>query len=663
MKNSFLFLVVIILISTKLNAQLKPGDEHWKQFTPIKEGRDGRFVASCTYDGFVYVCRVSRDVITTNSYRIYKISDNDLTEIIKIDLKNDESDAGEITSMTFYNNELIIAGSFKRINDNLCKGCAKWDGQKWRSLGLGIDGNVAGCVSSNNEIFFYGDFSKAGGRDAQSFAKWDGVQWSVLADIYYKQRKMEILNNYIYAIEPEKSLTRYSIAENKWEQVYPFLKPAKELPKIFGISAFLITDKGFYIAGRFGTPNTNSILKFEDNKWISLGIIRGEGAVESMIVSDNSLYIGGTFSGISNIECHNVAKFDGSKWTSLGSGISGGIKGDMIADPSVERGISYIYKDVVKGIWQINNSLIAFGNFDKAGSITSNYFASWNESVSIEKPNAKALYESAILKSDKGDYDEAINDLTMAIEQSPNDPQLYNYRGSVYITLFSIELDKQGNNLYGYRDKANADLKTAIRLNPEMASAYFHRGYLGYICEKGKFYSFETTLQDFETAIQLDPEESSFYYYLGLFYMIYNDIPEKTISCFMDAIKYSKDQNLTAYSNYQLARYYFMKNDFEKVISHIDSFLTFNSEDNWYMARRMRGLSKLNIDDQKGALIDFNEILAKYPDDKAVADLYRYRAKILFKKSGNFKDACPDMKKASELGDYDAKKFMDEVCN
>ena len=32
-------------------------------------------------------------------------------------------------------------------------------------------------------------------------------------------------------------------------------------------------------------------------------------------------------------------------------------------------------------------------------------------------------------------------------------------------------------------------------------------------------------------------------------------------------------------------------------------------------------------------------------------------------KSGNFKDACPDMKKASELGDYDAKKFMDEVCN
>ena len=662
MKNLCLFLALIILISTKLNAQLKPGDEHWKQFAPIKEGRDGRFVTSCTYDGFVYVCRVSRDVISINSYRIYKISENDFTEIIKIDFKNDGSNEGAITSMTFYNNELIIAGSFKRINDNLCQGCARWDGQKWRSLGLGIDGNVAGCVSSNNDVFFYGDFSKAGGRDAQSFAKWDGVQWTVLADIYYKQRKLVILNNYIYAIEPEKSLNRYSIAENKWEQVYPFLKPAKELPKIYGIDAFLITEKGFYIAGHFGTTNTNSILKFEDNKWNSLGNIQSEGTVESMAFIDNSLYIGGTFLGISNVECRNVAKFNGSNWTSLGSGLSGGLLNVRGGPGSIE------YSDVVKAIYSVNNSLIVLGNFDKAGAITSKYIADWNESVLIEKANSNSLFESAKLKFDKGNFDEALQDITMAIEQSPNDPQLYNYRGSIYISLLSIELNKNGNNFNEFRDKANKDFGTVIRLNPEMADAYFYRGYIGYLFldawgEEGRRHYQETTLQDFETAIQLAPEEASYYYYLGLYYMADDRNPEKIISSFNDAIKYSQDQNITALTNYQLARYYFKNNAFEKTIQYVDRFLTFNSEDNWYWAIRMRGLSKFNLNDLDGALKDFNEILAKYPDDKAVADLYRYRAKILYKKSGNFKDACPDMKRASELGDYDAKKFMDEVCN
>jgi tetratricopeptide (TPR) repeat protein len=692
----FLFFPVLII------AQLQSGDEHWKQFTQIKEGK---YVSSVAHSGSVYACFQGETPTTSNSYTIYQMTENDVKVYSQITLSGDIYGPGaQITSMTFFNNELIVAGAFQRVNDNLAKGCARYDGERWRSLGLGIDGLVLNCISTDKEVFFNGLFSRAGGEPARDFVKWDGSKWTSLTGInceqvelnyktpinndWYYIGQMSYAENYIYAtciiVNPLQGydyvskcrdskyfngLVRYSITENRWEQVFPSQRPTRGTPKISGIGAYLIVDKTIYLSGLIGIQNVISIQKFENNQWTSLGNIQEQGTVESMVFVNNALYVGGTFSGITNTVAHNIAKWDGTKWYSLGSGLSGGIKGEVqiVKNPNPRPGESvysrtYKYSDVVKSLYNINNSIVTLGNFDKAGSISSKCVGVWNETSTIIKPNSDSLYVRAKNHFDSGDYADALNDINQAIEMNPSNPEYYNRRGFIYSTMFENEINQNGYNKQEYRDKASNDFNTAIQLKPDMVKTYINRGYLGYLDLFVSFPAIKSNPEeDLEMALQMDSDNPVIYYYLGLYY--HKKKSEKAVKNFQDAIKYSNNQIITDMSNFYLGEYYFRKNSYQEAITYLNEFLkSSNQEGNWYMARRYRGLSKYNLNDFDGALKDFTEIITKFPNDKSVADIYSYRAKSLYKKSGNYKDACPDMKKASELGDYDAQKFIEEVC-
>jgi tetratricopeptide (TPR) repeat protein len=62
-------------------------------------------------------------------------------------------------------------------------------------------------------------------------------------------------------------------------------------------------------------------------------------------------------------------------------------------------------------------------------------------------------------------YDEAIADLTAAIEHAPYDPELYILRGQMYLYLYEW-------------DRVLADYNAAIELDTAYADAYYYRGIL-----------------------------------------------------------------------------------------------------------------------------------------------------------------------------------------
>ncbi|HDI72543.1 MAG TPA: tetratricopeptide repeat protein, partial [Candidatus Altiarchaeales archaeon] len=64
---------------------------------------------------------------------------------------------------------------------------------------------------------------------------------------------------------------------------------------------------------------------------------------------------------------------------------------------------------------------------------------------------------------EKGNYKQAIEYYSKAIEYNPNDASLYNNRGLAYY------------NLQQY-DKAIADYTKAIEIKPDFADAYYNRG-------------------------------------------------------------------------------------------------------------------------------------------------------------------------------------------
>jgi hypothetical protein len=298
MRYKIVTVLFTLSIHSFLFSQLQPGDEHWKQFTQIQ---NGEYVASCQYNGIVYACfhiDSPSTIYNPNDYSdyfiVYEITEDTINVFCNISIDQElgsDCQHKEITSITFFKNELIIAGTFKRVNDNVALGCARYNGKAWRSLGLGIEGSVKECIAIDNDLYFWGLITKAGGRTAHNFIKWDGTNWITLQDIncesvkadcnsprtqYYSLDNMThhdnfidatctIINsysgsNYVYVCKDSKyypGLVRYSINENRWYQVIQFAFPkdnrfqkanqSKASFNIYGIDSYLITKDGFSI--------------------------------------------------------------------------------------------------------------------------------------------------------------------------------------------------------------------------------------------------------------------------------------------------------------------------------------------------------------------------------------------------------------------------------
>lgn len=65
------------------------------------------------------------------------------------------------------------------------------------------------------------------------------------------------------------------------------------------------------------------------------------------------------------------------------------------------------------------------------------------------------------------EFDDAIADLSLALDLTPDNPELYVLRGQMYLALYEW-------------DSALADYNRALELSPEYADSYFYRGVLYY---------------------------------------------------------------------------------------------------------------------------------------------------------------------------------------
>jgi hypothetical protein len=105
---------------------------------------------------------------------------------------------------------------------------------------------------------------------------------------------------------------------------------------------------------------TAPVKTFSDANWISMGgLVGANGPVYAAVVDDSgSLYIGGEFTIVGEVFANNLAKWNGSRWTSLGSGMDG----------------------IVVALAVLGNDLFAGGVFATAGGTTAYHIARWDGS-------------------------------------------------------------------------------------------------------------------------------------------------------------------------------------------------------------------------------------------------------------------------------------------
>ena len=77
--------------------------------------------------------------------------------------------------------------------------------------------------------------------------------------------------------------------------------------------------------------------------------------------------------------------------------------------------------------------------------------------------NVKTHVDKGIANCEAGHFDQALKDFNEALKLKPNDPSLYDYRGTAY-------------RCKGQDDKAIQDFNKAMELDPKFARAYRNRG-------------------------------------------------------------------------------------------------------------------------------------------------------------------------------------------
>lgn len=238
---------------------------------------------------------------------------------------------------------LYIGGEFNAVANVVASNIAKWDGTNWWALGSGVDGNVQALAISGSVLYAGGWFTTAGGVPANYVAKWDGTNWTALAGgLDYLVNGLWAYNGDLYAGGSFSTATNsggFPVRVNhiaKWNGV--------SWSSIGGgVNGFVdcIVNSGsiLYIGGAFssatnyfgsgGTVSVNNIARWNGSAWSS----PGSGLVDpsypwrsevfSLAVSGSDVYAGGYF--VTGSGAINVAKWNGSAWSALGGGCDGGV--------------------------------------------------------------------------------------------------------------------------------------------------------------------------------------------------------------------------------------------------------------------------------------------------------------------------------------------------
>ena len=113
-----------------------------------------------------------------------------------------------------------------------------------------------------------------------------------------------------------------------------------------------------YIGGRFTTVGGISALhiaKWNGSTWSALGSGIGKDVI-AMAASGTSLYVGGVFFGAGGSNADYIAKWDGTAWSPLGTGVDGAVRSLAVA----------------------GSDLYVGGDFTTAGGGAANRIAKWN---------------------------------------------------------------------------------------------------------------------------------------------------------------------------------------------------------------------------------------------------------------------------------------------
>lgn len=304
---------------------------------------------------------------------------------------------GEVIAMVEDGNgNLYVGGAFDQVGSTTAHNIAMWDGSSWHAL---VDGNgyngVSGGVWSlaidpaSGDVYAGGVFARIDGNNAGPLAcriaRWSpsANTWSTLTDSsgFFGTdgtvHALAVVGNELFVggsfdgvatsgscgtlNVAASGIASWNISNSSWSDVNGSM--GSLFPKV---NALTTDGSNLYAGGWFdmaGTASAANVAKWNGSNWsaLSSGL---NNEVKALTWDNGTLYAGGAFDETgSGSSANYIARWNGTNWAGLGSGMGG------------------ICTPIVYAILAQGNDVHAGGHFQNAGGIAANNIAHWDETA------------------------------------------------------------------------------------------------------------------------------------------------------------------------------------------------------------------------------------------------------------------------------------------
>ena len=318
--------------------------------------------------------------------------------------------SGTVEDLAVWNNKLVVAGSFEYVDGGsvYATNVAVWNGTSWEVLNDGTDGYVTDVESFGGSLYACGEFTIAGGTGVANLARWSGSAWFSVGggltddtgdpynafpnDMAVHAGKLVITGAFLQA----GALAVDGIVAWNGTSFSGLGSPA------FGGEGI---DVGLYGGNLVACDGYGNVKSWNGVFWNSLGY--ANGTVYTTVELAGVLYVGGAFSTVIGVPARSLARYDGT-WSAMADGqgpnsavmglhtwngdlVAGGsftqigdVQGSMVArwDGSawhpLGTGVPYGFGGNVSSLATFEGDLIVGGAFTTAGGIAANKIARWN---------------------------------------------------------------------------------------------------------------------------------------------------------------------------------------------------------------------------------------------------------------------------------------------
>ncbi|MBI5219609.1 MAG: PKD domain-containing protein, partial [Bacteroidia bacterium] len=190
----------------------------------------------------------------------------------------------DVTALIKYKNKLILGGGFSYIGSSPYGSLATWNDTVYNTIGS--CNHVVNCFAIfNNSLIVGGNYQAISGNLLYNIASYDGSHWNPLGyglGGYVAALSVDTINNFLYA--------------------------------------------GGYVYGGEVTPFSSCVARWDGEQWTGVGTATDlDCDVLALGMYKKYLYAGGCFGiqdSASTCPYKGVARWDGSLWNTLGSGVN-----------------------------------------------------------------------------------------------------------------------------------------------------------------------------------------------------------------------------------------------------------------------------------------------------------------------------------------------------